>query len=99
MQMIRMPRAINLHVYENTLDLHEEHDIQDDLTFVTLPVLDKKEVMPELEKLQTIAGAVRTSSSNAMSWLGHWTPKQLREWQDQDEAITTVRQWKIDKIE
>ena len=29
----------------------------------------------------------------------HWTPKQLREWQDQDEAITTVRQWKIDKIE
>ena len=34
-----------------------------------------------------------------MSWLGHWTPKQLREWQDQDEAITTVRQWKIDKIE
>ena len=64
-----------LRVYEDTLDLHEEHDIQDDLTFVTLPVLDQKEVMPELEKLQTIAGAVRTSSSNELSWLGHWTPK------------------------
>ena len=88
-----------LRVYEDTLDLHEEHDIQDDLTFVTLPVLDQKEVMPELEKLQTIAGAVRTSSSSELSWLGHWTPKQLREWQDQDEAITTVKQWKIDKIE
>ena len=47
-----------LRVYEDTLDLHEEHDIQDDLTFVTLPVLDQKEVIPELEKLQTIAGAV-----------------------------------------
>ena len=64
-----------LRVYEDTLDLHEEHDIQDDLTFVTLLVLDQKEVMPELEKLQTIAGAVRTSSSNELSWLGHWTPK------------------------
>ena len=88
-----------LRVYEDTLDLHEEHDIQDDLTFVTFPVIDQKEVIPELEKLQTIAGAVRTSSSSELSWLGHWTPKQLREWQDQDEAITTVRQWKIDKIE
>ena len=28
--------------YEDTLELHEEHDIQDDLTFVTLPVLDQK---------------------------------------------------------
>ena len=45
-------------VYEDTLDLHEKHDIQDDLTFVTLPVLNQKEVMPELEKLQTITGAV-----------------------------------------
>ena len=57
-----------LRVYEDTLDLHEEHDIQDDLTFVTLPVLDQKEVMPELEKLQTIAGAVRISSSNELRW-------------------------------
>ena len=34
--------ARDLRVYEDTLDLHEEHDIQDDLTFVTLPVLDQK---------------------------------------------------------
>ena len=60
-----------LRVYEDTLDLHEEHDIQDDLTFVTLPFLDQKEVIPELEKLQTIAGAVQTSSSSELSWLGH----------------------------
>ena len=65
MQMTQMSREINgprggpiLRVYGDTLDLHEEHDIQDDLTFVTLPVLGQKEVMPELEKLQTIAPVV-----------------------------------------
>ena len=63
-----------LRVNEDTLDLQEEHDIQDDLTFVTLPVFDQQEVMPEMGKLQTIAGAVRTSSSNEFSWLGHWNP-------------------------
>ena len=95
MQTTRMSREARvLRVYEDTLDLHEEHDIQDDLL-----VLDQRGVMPELEKLQTIAGAIRTSSSSELSWLGHWIPKQLREWQDQDEAVTTVRQWKIDEIE
>ena len=47
-----------LRIYVDTLDLHEEHDVQDDLTFVTLPVLDQQEVIPELDNIQTIAGAM-----------------------------------------
>ena len=55
MQKTQMPRRLIgpgkarvLRVYEDTLDLDEEHDIQDDLTFVTLPV------MPVWEKLKLL---------------------------------------------
>ena len=81
-----------LQVYEDTLDLHEQHDIQDDIALLQLPTPKGKEGLSELEKFVTITRRVHTSSES--NWLGCWTATQLRDWQGQDQAVSTARAWK-----
>ena len=82
-----------LQVYEDTLDLHEQHDIQDDIALLQLPTPKGKEGLSELEKFMNITRRVHSSSES--NWLGCWTATQLRDWQGQDQAVSTARAWKL----
>ena len=82
-----------LQVYEDTLDLHKQHDIQDDIALFQLPTPKGKEGLSELEKFVSITSRVHTSSES--NWLGCWTATQLRYWQGQDQAVSKARAWKL----
>ena len=57
-----------LQLYKDTLDLHEQHDIQDDIVLLQLPTPKGKEGLSELEKFVNITRRVHTSSE--LNWLG-----------------------------
>ena len=69
------------------------HDIQDDIALLQLPIPKGNEGLSELEKFVNITRRVHTSSES--NWLGCWTATQLRNWQGQDQAVSTARAWKL----
>ena len=64
-----------LQVYEDTLDLHKQYFIQDDIALLQLPT--------------------PMGNEGLSNWLGCWTATQLRDWQGQDQAVSTARAWKL----
>ena len=82
--------------YEDTLDLHEQYDISQEEDFLRLPMIDTN--APETEKLIAIIATTEadrlSSKKQKPNWLGSWTIDELKQWQDEDSAIKTVKSWR-----
>ena len=82
--------------YEDTLDLHEQYDICQEEEFLQLPMIDTN--APETEKLTTIIATTKadelSSEKQKPNWLGSWNVDELKQWQDEDSAIKTVKSWR-----
>ena len=81
--------------YEDTLDLHEQYNISQEEDFLQLPIIDTN--TPETEKLTAIIATTKadelSNEKQEPNWLGSWTIDELRQYQDEDSAIKTVKNW------
>ena len=81
--------------YEDTLDLHKQYDISQEEDFLQLPIIDTN--TPETEKLTAIIATTKadelSNEKQEPNCLGGWTIDELRQYQDEDSTIKTVKNW------